>query len=281
MNFIDHPLTGTPFGTALDLCLILAALAWIFSVISREYSWVDRLWPICPAIYCLLVAAVADFESTRLNLMTVLLALWGARLTFNYARKGGFRKGGEDYRWEVVREKLGPLKSQILNITFISFGQMLLIWLFTSPVHQAWLWRSAPLTWIDGIAATLFVVLFIGEAIADEQMWAFQQDKKQRLEAGEEIKRPFITTGLFGYCRHPNYFCEIAMWWVFYLFAIGASNQWLHWTGLGCILLTLLFVGSIRLGESLSLGRYPAYGDYQASTPCVVPLRIRRRKVIA
>ncbi len=121
MNFIDQPLTGTPFGTALDLCLILAALAWIFSVISREYSWVDRLWPVCPPIYCLLVAAAADFDSARLNLMTVLIVLWGARLTFNYARKGGFRKGGEDYRWEVVREKLGPVRSQILNLTFISF----------------------------------------------------------------------------------------------------------------------------------------------------------------
>ena len=78
-----------------------------------------------------------------------------------------------------MREKLGPVKSQILNLTFISFGQMILIWLFISPAHQAWLWRDIPLTWIDGVAATLFVALFIGEAIADEQMWAFQQDKKR------------------------------------------------------------------------------------------------------
>ncbi len=90
---------------------------------------------------------------------------------------------------------------------------MLLIWLFTSPAHQAWLWRDTPLTWIDGVAATLFVALFIGEAIADEQMWAFQQDKKRKLAASEEIKRPFITTGLFRYCRHPNYlYIPKALW---------------------------------------------------------------------
>ena len=47
-------------------------------MISREYSWVDRLWPICPPSYCLLVAAAADFDSARLNLMTVLIVLWGA-----------------------------------------------------------------------------------------------------------------------------------------------------------------------------------------------------------
>lgn len=278
MNFIDHPLTGTPFGAALDLCLVLAALTWLFSVIRREYSWIDRLWPLCPPIYCLLVAAEAGFDSARLNLMTVLVVLWGARLTFNFARKGGFRKGGEDYRWAVVRERIGPVQFQILNLTYTAFGQMLLIWLFTSPVHQAWVWQDAPLTWIDGVAATLFVVLFIGEAIADEQVWAFQQDKQRRVTAGEEVERPFITTGLFRYCRHPNYFCELAMWWIFYLFAVGASGQWLHWTGLGFILLTALFVGSIRLTEKISLGKYPVYSDYQVSTPCVIPLRIHRRR---
>jgi steroid 5-alpha reductase family enzyme len=31
--------------------------------------------------------------------MAVLVAAWGARLTFNFARKGGFRAGGEDYRY--------------------------------------------------------------------------------------------------------------------------------------------------------------------------------------
>ncbi len=281
MNFIDHPLTGTPFGAALDLCLILAVLTWLFSVISRDSSWIDRLWPICPAIYCLLVTFEADFESTRINLMTALVVLWGARLTFNFARKGGFGRGGEDYRWAVVRERLGPVRFQVLNLTFNSFGQMLLIWLFTSPVHQAWVWQDTPLTWIDGVAAALFVALFIGEAIADEQVWAFQQDKKRRVAAGEDVERPFITTGLFGYCRHPNYFCEIALWWVFYLFAVGASGQWPHWTGLGFILLTALFVGSIRLTESISLGKYAAYSDYQATTPCVIPLRFRRPKTTA
>ncbi|MCY3818447.1 MAG: DUF1295 domain-containing protein [Gammaproteobacteria bacterium] len=131
MNLINHPLTGTPFGTALDLCLILAALAWLFSVVSRDSSRIDRLWPLCPPVYCLLVAFDADFDSARLNLMAVLIVLWGARLTFNLARKGGFGKGDEDYRWAVVRERMGPVKFQVLNLAFNSFGQMLLIWLCT------------------------------------------------------------------------------------------------------------------------------------------------------
>ena len=279
LNIIAHPLTGTPFGTALDLCLVLAALVWLMTAITRECSWVDRLWSISPPVYCLLVAAAADFDSARLNLMAALVTLWGVRLTFNFARKGGYWKGGEDYRWPVVRERLGPIQFQLLNIVFISFPQMLLIWLFTAPIHQAWVWLDAPLTWLDALAAALFLVLLLGETIADEQMWAFQQDKKRKVAAGEPVEQPFLRSGLYACSRHPNYFCEIGMWWVFYLFAVAASGQWLHWSGLGFILLTALMISSTRFGETISLGKYPAYGEYQASTPRLVPLpRVLRAK---
>ena len=271
MNLVAHPLAGTPFGTALDLCLILAALGWILGALTREFSWIDRLWSICPPLYCLIVAFGTDFASPRVNLMTGLVVLWGARLTFNFARKGGYQPGGEDYRWASVRENVGPVGMQVLNLTFISFGQMLLIWLFTSPVHQASVWTGTPLGWLDFATAALFLLLFVGETVADEQMWAFQQDKKRRIEAGEEIEHPFMTSGLFRYSRHPNYFCEIAMWMVFYLFGVAASGQWLHWTGLGFILLIALFIPSMRLTERISASKYPAYRDYQASTPVLIP----------
>lgn len=40
LNLFPHPLTGTPYGTALDLCLILGALVLLASVITRE--WLAR-----------------------------------------------------------------------------------------------------------------------------------------------------------------------------------------------------------------------------------------------
>ena len=174
VSLIPHPLNGTPYGTALDLCIVIAAAAWLLSVITRECSWVDRLWSLCPPAYCLTVAAGADFDNARLKVMTLLVILWGSRLTFNFARKGGYQKGGEDYRWAVVRERAGPIGFQVLNITFISPGQMLLVWLTTAPMHQAWLWREAPLNWLDGVAAALFLALLVLETVADEQMWRFQ-----------------------------------------------------------------------------------------------------------
>ena len=271
INFIPHPLVGTPMGAALDLCVILAALCWLAAVITREYSWVDRLWSLCPPIYCLIVAFANDFGSTRVNLMTALAVLWGARLTFNFVRKGGYQKGGEDYRWATVRERYGPIGIQIMNITFIAPGQMLLIWWFTSPVHAAWEAGDTPLNGLDFLAAALFLLFLIVETVADEQMWAFQQDKNRRIADGEDVAQPFMNTGLFRYSRHPNYLCELGMWWVFYLFAVAASGQWIHWTGAGFVALTVLFVGSIRLSESISAQKYPSYRDYQGSVPCMIP----------
>jgi len=271
LNIIPHPLVGTPFGAALDLCLILGAAGWVLSVTTRECSWVDRIWSICPPLYCLIVAVSMDFESARVNLMTGLALLWGARLTFNFARKGGYQKGGEDYRWAVVRERMGPVTFQLLNVSFTAFGQMVLIWWFTSPVHLAWAAHPTPLGWLDAVAVGLFVLLLIGETVADEQMWAFQQDKKQRIAEGEEVIAPFLTSGLFRYVRHPNYLCEMGLWVVFYLFAVAASGEWLNWTGLGFVGLIALFIGSIRLGESISADRYPHYRDYQARTPMLIP----------
>lgn len=271
LNIINHPLAGTLYGTALDLCLILIVVICLVSAVTRDCSWVDRLWSLLPPVYCLVVAAGLDFSSGRVNLMTALVVLWSIRLTHNFARKGGYRRGGEDYRWEVVRERAGPVGFQLLNLTVIGPGHMLVIWLFTSPVHQAALWLDAPLGWLDFLAAALFVALFAGETTADAQMWAFQQDKKARIAAGEEVTQPFITSGLFRYSRHPSYFCEMGMWGVFYLFGVSASGQWLHWTGLGFVALTALFIPSIRLTESLSAAKYPGYGDYQARTPMLVP----------
>ena len=271
LNFIDHPLVGMPFGAALDLAIVLAITCWLLSVITREYSWVDRVWSVVPAVFCLQVASSADFSSPRLNLMTLLICLWAIRLTFNYARKGGYQPGGEDYRWVHMREKAGPFWFQVFNIAFVAPGQLFIVWLFTSPIHHAWTALESPLNWLDGLAAALFAMFWVGEAVADQQMWRFQQEKKARQAQGLPAEVPFITTGLFRLSRHPNFFCELGMWWMFYLFAIAATGEILNWSAFGFIVLTGVFFGSSRMTESISLSHYPSYSNYQATTPRLVP----------
>lgn len=271
LNFIDHPLVGTPYGVALDLGILLAVACWVLSILTREYSWVDRLWSVLPAVYCVVVAVELEFQSVRVNVMTLLATMWAIRLTFNNALKGGYWIGGEDYRWIYLRKQMSKLEFQLVNVAVVAVGQMAVVWLFASPVHQAWVHSTRPMGWLDFVAAGVFLVLLVFETIADAQMWRFQQNKKRLIKEGVEVEQPFIDSGLFRFSRHPSYFCEMGMWVTFYAFAIAASGQFWHWTGLGCLLLILVFQGSTRLAEKISGEKYSTYSKYQARVPKLIP----------
>ena len=123
--------------SALRICLwVFAAstlLTWLLSLVTREYSWVDRIWSIIPIAYLAVFAAAAGFHDARLNLMAVLVLAWGARLTFNFARKGGYAPGGEDYRWGVLRDRLRPWQFGLFNFFFISLYQNVILLLISLP----------------------------------------------------------------------------------------------------------------------------------------------------
>ena len=75
--------------------------------------------------------------------------------------------------------------------------------------------------------------------------FAYQTEKYRRRAAGEDAgpyARGFIETGLWAYSRHPNYFAEVTMWWVFYLFSVAATGKWLNWTLAGAVFLAGLFL---------------------------------------
>ncbi|CAK0858679.1 unnamed protein product [Prorocentrum cordatum] len=108
-------------------------------------------------------------------------------------------------------------------------------------------------------------------------MFAFQQDKYRRKAAGEELgpyARGFLDSGLWGLSRHPNYFCEVSMWWAFYVFGVAATGSWLNWTIWGPVFLSMLFLvpqGSLDVTEMLSSSKYPAYAEYQLRVSRFVP----------
>src|SRR5580693_3676196 len=108
-------------------CAVLAALCWLASLVTGNSSQVDRLWSIAPALYVAWFAACAGFRDPRLDTMAVLTALWGVRLTYNFARKGGYRAGSEDYRWPILRQRLPPALFAVFNLTFIASYQNVLL----------------------------------------------------------------------------------------------------------------------------------------------------------
>lgn len=259
---------------AITICLwIYAGVclgAWLLSVITREYSWVDRVWSVVPIAYMAVFAGNAGFADTRLNVMLVLVALWGARLTFNFARKGGYAPGGEDYRWPVLRARMKPWQFQAFNVAFITLYQNLILLLICLPGYTA-LTHRAPFAVLDVIATAAFLAFLTGETIADQQQWNFHQSKKAPIAAGVEPRPRFLQSGLFRYSRHPNFFFEQAQWWVIFLFGAIAAGSLLQWTVLGAVLLTLLFLGSTAFTESITKSKYPEYAGYQRTTSAQIP----------
>ncbi|MDE2762900.1 MAG: hypothetical protein OXQ94_09965 [Gemmatimonadota bacterium] len=69
LDSIPNPLEGAPFGTALELCLVIAFVAWFLSLVTREFSWIDRLGSLCPPLCCLIVAFATDVQWARVNVM--------------------------------------------------------------------------------------------------------------------------------------------------------------------------------------------------------------------
>jgi steroid 5-alpha reductase family enzyme len=243
----------------------ICALTWLLSVITKEYSWVDRIWSIIPVVYLWVFAYGAGFTDPRLNLMAVLVTLWGARLTYNFARKGGYAPGGEDYRWAILRKKMSPALYQIFNLLFIVIFQNALLLAITLPANQA-LDSILAFGLVDVLLAALFFGLLVLEFIADQQQWNFHQLKKQ----GKATKG-YLDTGLFAYSRHPNFFAEQAQWWVLALWGFAAANFTAPEYFLGVVFLTALFLGSARFTEQISLGKYPEYKEYQRSVSMMIP----------
>jgi len=281
-----HPGTSDPWGLTVLAATMLAGLTWVVSL--RTYlnmgfsdpSLVDRMWSIVPWLY-VWYWCIASALKPRLLLMASISTVWGVRLTYNFLVKGGF-SGGEDYRWAVIRKWYPGWRWELFNLVFICFFQLILLLAFAAPGAAA-LQSEAPLGPLDVVAGLLYCALVCGESLADRQMFEFQTEKYRRKAAGEPLgpyARGFIDTGLWAYSRHPNYFCEVMMWWVFYLFSVAATGRWLNWTIWGAIFLSGLFLppgASLDLTESLSLSKYPDYADYQNSVSKFFPWPPQRR----
>src|SRR5579863_7750988 len=258
----------------LVLTVIIAAagcaFAWIASLVTGDTSWVDRMWSIIPIIYVWVFAAAAHLGNARLDVLAALVTVWGVRLTYNFARKGGYI-GVEDYRWAVIRSSMRPWQFQLFNLFFIVIYQNALLVLITLPAWTAYQHRSTSFGALDYVLTLLFILFTIGETVADQQQWDFHQWKNAEVEAGRTPNPRFLQSGLFRFARHPNYFFELAQWWVVFFFGAVAARSILEWNVIGPFLLTLLFVGSTRFTEKISLSHYPEYELYQRSTSAVIP----------
>jgi steroid 5-alpha reductase family enzyme len=268
-------------GTMSIAVAIVIAYCFIVGEMSRNNSQVDKLWSIVPIYYVWHMTAMGGFHP-RMLLMSVLVTIWGVRLTYNFARRGAYQwkfwAGEEDYRWEILRKRPGfnnRFVWMLFNLFFISAYQNVLIFLFTLPILTS-LYESAPNTILisDWILALFFIAFVVLEYIADQQQYNFQTEKYRRINSGEalgEYAHGFVKTGLWSIVRHPNYAMEQGIWLVFYFFSIAATNSWINWSMAGCLLLLILFKGSSDFSEEISASKYPEYKEYQRKVSRFIP----------
>jgi steroid 5-alpha reductase family enzyme len=264
----------------LTVMFAVALVCFLVSEITRNYSQVDKLWSLMPVVYGWIT--VAAEPSPRVVLMAVLVTLWGLRLSYNFYRKGGYHripwKGEEDYRWKIMREHpflRGRLRFGLFNLVFISFYQHLLILFFSSPFLIAAHAPDRSLTVADLFVALVMLSFLVLETIADNQQFAFHQEKR-RAGKGEpryavSLKDGFLREGLWQFVRHPNFASEQGIWISFYFFSVISSGSWINPTVAGALLLVLLFMGSTQLTESISSRKYPDYKRYQQRVPRFIP----------
>ena len=99
-------------------------------------------------------------------------------------------------------------------------------------------------------------------------------------ESSWENKDSFITTGLWAYSRHPNYFGEILLWLGIAIIAFPTLVGWQYAALISPIFVTFLLVkvSGVKLLEESGQKRWgadPAYQKYIATTSVLLPMPSR------
>jgi steroid 5-alpha reductase family enzyme len=237
---------------------------FLFSVLLDNSSVYDPYWSVAPFPIALFWAIIGASGSSggwgfRQLLLLVLLAVWGVRLTANWALRWQ-GPADEDFRYREIRAKAGRA---YWPASFFAIHLMPTIWVFLGllPTYPA-LTRSG-LGLLD-IAAALVTALAVAiETVADHQL-------RRYLRSPHDVGG-VLDSGLWALCRHPNYLGEILFWWGLFLFGMSANPGW-AWTVIGPLSITLLFVlVSVPWMDRRMLSRHPAWAAHMKKVPALLP----------
>lgn len=266
------------FKQSLVIYGILTTMCFLVGEISKNYSQVDKIWSIAPIIYVWFFTYNSGFNS-RMIIMSILVTVWGIRLTYNFARKSGysiyFWRGEEDYRWKILKERVPVFNIKLIwslfNLLFICTYQMGLIFLFSLPILAAWQGQNTPFGITDIFISISMLIFILLEAIADNQQYKFQTTKHDLISNNSKLtgdfKKGFLSKGLWSISRHPNFISEQLIWVTFYLFSITSTGIYFNWSITGSILLIILFYNSANYTESISEKKYADYKSYKQNVP--------------
>ena len=128
--------------------------------------------------------------------------------------------------------------------------------------------QRGPLGLAGFVGLAVWAVGFAIEVVSDRQKRAFRSNPAN---SGR-----FITTGLWAWSRHPNYFGEIVLWLGIALIALPSLSGWQYVTLISPLFVFLLItrVSGIPPLESRAEERWgdePELVAYKARTPVLIP----------
>ena len=246
-----------PILVAAAADLIATLVVFAFSVGYDNSSLYDPYWSVAPLPIAIYWSAASG---PRQILLLALTALWGVRLTGNWAaRWRGMRD--EDFRYQEIRRRTGRL---YWPASFVSIHLMPTIWVFLGllPLYPA-LARPSPITALDFVALVVTAAAIAIEATADRQLRLFLRTRSDPAAVFDQ--------GLWASCRHPNYLGELLFWWGLFLFGMAAQPAW-AWSVVGPLSITLLFaLISVPWMDRRLLLRHPAWAQTMKSLPALLP----------
>jgi steroid 5-alpha reductase family enzyme len=269
LEVLSSVTTLWPSGIALSApavaFLVTAAafsLLWLKSLATRDCGVVDLYWGFGFGVIAWIEHASATSPGWAGNLLLGLASVWSLRLGIHLVRRH-VRASEEDPRYRRMREKGGP-NWPLSSFLWIFMLQAIVMWLVASPLHVAFGAAEGP--WSPALVllgAALFAFGFVIESLADGAIARFRDDPANRGK--------LLTTGLFAWSRHPNYFGETVLWWGLGLVGLGISGSVLALGGPLLLTLLLLKVSGIPPLEQ-HLAERPGFAEYVARTSAFIPL---------
>lgn len=253
--------------------LIIFAYFLVFFVmaqIKKNNSIVDIGWGLGFVIVAVATFLISYLESNQLNwpslVVTVLTAIWGLRLFF-YISIRNWNKP-EDYRYVNFRKQWGTkfvaLKAflQVFMLQGIFMFIISTSIILTNVYPKPTLDTSSTVLIILGIL--VWVVGFIFEAVGDAQLKTFKKDPMN--------KGKIMSSGLWKYTRHPNYFGEALMWWGIFFVSLFSTTRPGIIGLISPVVITylLVYVSGVPLLERKYKDN-PAFQEYAKKTSMFIP----------
>lgn len=241
-------------------------LTFIIAQIMKNNGIVDIAWGMGFVVTSITSWLLGRPAGTIPSVMTILIMIWGLRLTWYLARRNLGKP--EDFRYADMRRKWNPHTFYLRMFVQIYLLQLALNYIINSPSIVRNLEDLAGWNWLATAGLLIWLTGFVFESVGDRQLRQFK--------ANPANKGKLITHGLWRYTRHPNYFGEAAQWWGICL--MGISDRQFIWLLVSPLVITLflLYVSGVPMLEKKYAGR-PDWEAYKAVTSKFVPFPPRKK----